>query len=86
MSQRFTAIYHADPGERYAASAFDSQLGREVQLTIGVGEQTPATLVKAAVAIDGASVELTFEVADDLPGPIASRVTRAMSVGFNLPS
>lgn len=83
MSQRFTAIYHADPGERYAANAFDGQIGREVSINLGGGDQTPAILAKAAVAVDGRSVELTFEV-DDLPEPIARRVTRAMSVGFNL--
>lgn len=84
MSQRFTAIYHFDPGERYAASAFDRQIGRNVSINLGGGDQTPATLVKAAVAVDGRSVALTFEV-DDLPEQTAARLSRAMSMGFNLP-
>ncbi|MHC0429921.1 hypothetical protein ACX6XY_07010 [Streptomyces sp. O3] len=57
----------AEPGTVFAPDCFDSQTGRTVPLRVeGLPEGTEATVVAAAVAGDGTSVDLTLDVPAEL--------------------
>lgn len=65
MTQRLSISQPAAPNERFAANAFDSQVGSTVPLRIeGSSEAAQATVVAAEVSDDGGAVTLTLEVPD----------------------
>jgi len=61
---RISIRQRAGEHERFGPSAFDSQLGQKVPLTVGDQFDGIATLVAADVSTDGSEVEVAFEVPD----------------------
>lgn len=66
---KITFTMYAPDGERFAPTAFDGQIGKQVPVLADVGV-SQAELLEAKVAADGASAELTVE--GDLRLPPAS--------------
>lgn len=67
----------AGVGERFAAGALDSQIGKEIPVNTP-GGQTRGTILGAKVASDGQSVELDLE----LTMPNSPMSASAESFGF----
>jgi hypothetical protein len=65
---RLKLVQPAAAGERFAPTAWDSQIGKRIPFSVGE-RRTRCTLVAAQVAEDGLSVELTIDV--DEPAAIA---------------
>lgn len=59
---RLSVVQKADEHERFARDAFDSQIGKTIQVSLG-SQTRSGTLVAAEVRPDGRSVALTVEVA-----------------------
>ena len=55
----FTVTHHAAPGERFAATAFDSQIGKVIAVNLPGGETVPGRLLGTVVSPDGTNVKLT---------------------------
>jgi len=73
MTQRVGITQTANPGERFAHNAFDSQVGRTIPFRIEGTDAGQATVVGAEVSDDGTSVKLTLDVpADALPQSLTS--------------
>lgn len=75
---RITFTMCVEPGDRFAPSAFESQIGKIVPFLSGSGV-TRATLLAAKVAADGTEAVLTFD-GDDLQLP--SESISNLSFGF----
>lgn len=80
---RIKIVQRAELGERYARSAWDSQVGKTVPFRIGE-RSASCRLLAAAVSDDGDSVELTIET--DAIGPDFDakfyEQRQGMSIGF----
>lgn len=63
---RISVRQRANRYERYAPGFLDSQIGKQLPLTVMGQGSGRATLVAANVAADGSEVELTLEVPDDV--------------------
>jgi hypothetical protein len=77
----FTITEQAEPHTVFAATAFDSQIGKTIPIKFGAG-QADGKLVAAEVAEDGGSVTLTVEV--ETPPPLDPRALGLpnMSIGY----
>jgi hypothetical protein len=62
---RVTIIDHAKPGDVYAPTAFDSQIGKSIPVIIG-DRSEPGILVAAEVVSEGRAVKLTLEIDSSL--------------------
>jgi hypothetical protein len=63
---RFTITHRAGEHERFALTAFDSQIGKDTPVKTPRGA-VPGRIVAATVTDDGTAVELTIEVPDGSP-------------------
>lgn len=78
-------IQRAGEHERFAPTAFDSQIGKTIPVNLDSGS-TPGGLVAAKVSPDGQQVELTVEVDDRDPSAgFIESVGRPMSFGVTRP-
>lgn len=75
---RISVRQRAGEGERYAAGTFDSQIGKQVPLTVEGQVADRATLVSAVVAEDGSEASLTYDIPD---GTLPVAVVRAGAIG-----
>jgi hypothetical protein len=68
----------------FAPSAFDESIGKEITVN-GFGDPKTGKLVKADIAPDGHSAELTIELPDspDILQVLGMALSPAMSIGFN---
>ncbi|OQQ16130.1 hypothetical protein B0675_02260 [Streptomyces sp. M41(2017)] len=57
----------APEGDRFEQGAFDRQVGQDIPVRVEGRDSTTGRLLKAEVADDGRSVELTLDVDIDLP-------------------
>ncbi|MFC4117329.1 hypothetical protein [Nonomuraea zeae] len=61
MPTRWQIEKHAEPGDRFAPGAFDSQIGKQIPVIIAEQVSLLGTLVAADVTDDGRSVTLTVD-------------------------
>lgn len=73
MTVRMTFTQHADPGTVFARTAFDDSVGQPFAFASVVDPLRTGTLVKAVVAPDGGSVELTIEL-EQMPSEMRDAV------------
>lgn len=63
---RITVNQPAEPGTKYAPTAFDGQIGKTIPFSVPGQSAAECTVVAAKVADNGASAALTLDVPDAL--------------------
>lgn len=58
---KLTIVHRAEENERFASTAFDSQIGKDVPIRFDT-ESVPGRVVAAQVSPDGTEVTLTIDV------------------------
>lgn len=59
----------APDGAVFAPDAFDGQIGQEIRVNLPNGDATTGRVLRAEVAKNGQSVEITLDADIDLPMP-----------------
>jgi len=80
-----TFLHRAEPGERFARTAWDNQIGKTVPFNIGERRiRYRCILIAAEVSEDGSSVQLTIETDDVTPAfdPVSLRELPGLSFDF----
>jgi hypothetical protein len=67
-------VYHAQPGTRFAAGAFDGMIGKEVKVSSSLSSDRKGRVTSAVVEEDGSRVRFRVETDGLWAAPVA--VTR----------
>lgn len=62
MSAMLTITLPAEPSDRFAPTAFASQIGEMIRVNMPDGTTNQGVVLDAVVSPDGTSVELTIEI------------------------